>query len=316
MNALVLTRKKTPVSYIEIDNPESSNEQVLVQIKAAALNQRDILIRHGKYAGLEFPFILGSDGVGIADGQTALLNPSMYSGKRPHIASSKHQIVNGTLAEWIALPSTQIYSIPTHLTIQQAAALPTEGLTAYRALFSQGACQASDKVLITNIEANNSLLAMQFAIACGAEVYVTARTDEALEKAVLMGAKGGANNTVKLWSKDLFSQTNGFDLILDSIGGAGFIEIIRLTAMGCRIVTCGGLDGFLPKLNANLLARKQIALIGSSMGNAAEFSAMLAFVQEHQIVPVIDSVFDLCDGVQAFEHFENGNPFGKIVLNI
>lgn len=320
MNALLVNRKNESVTYQTTDQPTPATGQVIIELKAAALNHRDVWITQGMYPGLVYPTVLGSDGVGVLDGENVILNPSIQWGDNPRYQDAKYQIIgmpkDGTFAEYIAIDKAQVYPMPQHLSFEQAAALPLAGLTAYRALFTKGQCKAGDKVLISGVGGGVALFAFQFAVACGAEVYVTSSSDEKLEKALLMGAKGGANYTTKLWSRDLMAQTGGFDVIIDSAAGTGFGDLFNTAASGCRMVVYGGTRGHFPKLSPQILFWKQIQILGSTMGNAAEFEGMLRFVEDHQLVPVVDAVFDLKDGAQGFERMEQGLQFGKIVFRI
>ncbi len=320
MNALILIKKNTPLNYLDTDMPYPSANQVLVQLKAAAINHRDLWIRKGIYPRIDVYTILGSDGVGLINDQAVIINPNINWGNNPTVPSSDYSILgmpeDGTFAEYIAVGKDRIHPIPTHLSYEQAAALPLGGLTAYRAVFTKGLCKSGDKVLISGIGGSVAQLAFRFAQAAGAKVYVTSSSDEKLEKALQMGAVGGANYTVQHWDKDIWAQTDGFDLIVDSAGGTGFKDLVRLGGLGGRIVVHGNTDGYFAKLNPQTIFSKQLSILGTSMGTDAEFEAMLDFVRQHKIVPVIDSVFALEEHEKAFARMRNKERFGKVVFKI
>ncbi|MEM7534387.1 MAG: zinc-binding dehydrogenase [Chloroflexota bacterium] len=327
MNALVFTALNEPQSYQTIDDPTPSNDaEVVVNLKAAALNHRDNWITKGMYRNVQFPSILGSDGAGeVVDAGTGavrevIINPNCDWGDNPRFPSKAYHILGmdapGTFAEKIVVNQDRLHDRPAHLSMEQAAALPLAGLTAYRALMVNCRVQAGEKVLISGVGGGVALFACQFAIAAGAEVYVTSSSTEKIEKAVAMGAAGGANYTVPTWSKQLKAQIGGVDVVIDSAGGAGFNDLIRLCNMGARIGIYGGTRGNYQNLSPQLLFFKQITIHGSTMGSDQEFADMVAFVSQHKIVPVVDSVYPIEQGNDAMAHMDQGKQFGKIVLTV
>jgi len=319
VKALVLSDQHTPPTYQEAPDPILEPGEVLVEIKAAALNHRDVFVTQGKYAGIRFPIILGSDGAGICEGKEVVINPALDWGDDPRFQAKNFQILglprNGTLAEKIAIPESQIYPKPHHLNWKEAAALPLAGLTAYRALFTKGRCATGDRVLITGIGGGVALFALQFAKAVGAEVWVTSSSDDKIERAIALGATGSVNYTTPDWNKQL-EAAGGFDIVIDGAGGEGFGLLLKLCKSGARVVSYGGTIGVVPNFSPQILFWKQLEILGSTMGTEEEFGEMLAFVAEHKIHPVIDQVFSLKDGEQAFQRMDEGGQFGKIVLKI
>ncbi len=318
MKALVLEGEKQVLQYKEFDNPRPENGKVIVNVKAAALNHRDVYVTQGLYPGIVYPIILGSDGVGFYEGREVIINPSLNWGKNPNYQQKNYKILglpdNGTFAEQVLVPKTQIYDKPAHLSFEQAAALPLAGLTAYRALFTKCQLQKGEKVLISGIGGGVALFACQFAIAAGATVYVTSGSEEKLAKAIKLGAKGGANYKSEDWQKELTNQAGGFDVIIDSAAGDGFSNFLKVANPGCRIAIYGGTRGKIQNLSPQILFWKQISIFGTTMGNDDDFKNMLDFVNQHQIIPVVDSVFDLKDGNAALDRMDKGLQFGKIVL--
>ena len=320
MQAIILEALHQPLQYKSIDQPVPREGQELVQLKAAALNHRDVWISKGKYPGLVFPIVPGSDGAGIIGDREVIINPSLDWGDDPRFQQKNYRILGlpdqGTLAESIAIDTKYIYDKPAHLSMDQAAALPLAGLTAYRAIFTKCQVKTGEKVLISGVGGGVALFACQFAIAAGAEVYVTSSSDEKISKAVEMGAKGGFNYNQDKWYKDLQAQIGGVDAVIDSAAGEGFSNLVKACNPGARLAIYGGTSGSLQNISPQIIFYKQLTILGSTMGTDEEFAAMLDFVYRHKIVPVVDSVYDLKDANLAFERMDQGLQFGKIVLKI
>ena len=339
MKAVCLTETHQPVQLIDALMPIAGPDEVVVKLKAAALNHRDVFIQQGLYPGIKLPVILGSDGAGsvaeVGDGvdpawleQAVVINPAMHWGANPNFYGSDFRILgmpdNGTFAEYVVVPVTNIHPKPAHLSFQQAAALPLAGLTAWRALMTRAHLHTSGKperVLITGIGGGAALFALQFAVAVGAEVWVTSGSDEKLGKARTLGAVGGVNYREQDWHKTLMNQTGGgragyFDVIIDSAGGPGFAKLIDVAAPGGRIAFFGGTTGTITDIQPPKVFFKQLSIFGSTMGTEAEFSDMLAFVSTNQLVPMVDEVLPVEQIEQAMEKMNQGSQFGKIVLNI
>ncbi len=320
MKALVLNEKNTPPQYQEIEKPSLSLDHALVEIKTTSLNHRDIWIMKGQYPGLRFPLVPGSDGAGIWQGQEVVIQPGRDWGTDERFQSNEYQILglpqNGTFAEWVSVEQRQIFPKPLHLSMEEAAALPLAGLTAYRVLFARCKAKAGEKLLVTGAGGGVAMFCVQFAIKAGLEVFVTSGDDDKISKAIGLGATGGANYKSQGWPEDLKKQAGGFDIIIDGAGGAEFSSLVKLANLGGRIGIYGGTMGVVPNLSPQPIFWKQLSILGSTMGSDRDFAAMLDFVSQHKIVPVVDAVFDLKDGASAFERMEQGGQFGKIVLKI
>ncbi len=318
--ALVCTAIHQPLSYQEFDVSGDQQRAVCVQLKAAALNHRDLYISQGLYPAIRTPVVLGSDGAGLVGKREVIINPGIHWGNNPAYPSSDYQILgmpsHGTFARQVWVQADRLATKPAHLSFQQAAALPLAGLTAYRVLFSKCQLKNGEKVLISGIGGGVALMACQFAIAAGAVVYVTSGSEEKIEAARQLGAQGGANYKEADWHKTLAKEAGGFDVIIDSAGGEGFARLVRLCLPGARIGLYGGTRGAWQDVSPQLVFWRQISLLGSSMGNDEEFKDMIAFVGKHQIVPVVDSVFPLKKGNDALERMDKGLQFGKIVLEV
>ena len=319
MKAALFTQQDHPLSLTDLPDPVPSAGRALVTLRAAALNRRDYFITKGLYPKIVTPIVLGSDGAGLHNGREVIINPNQHWGSNPAFPSKNYTILgmpdNGTLAEKILVNTDRLYPRPAHLNWHEAAALPLAGLTAYRALFTKGGLKKDQKVLITGVGGGVALTAMQFAVAAGAVVYVTSGSVEKLDKAMAMGAAGGADYREESWHESLKAKSGGFDLIIDSAGGPGFNQLIKIAGPGARIVTYGGTLGAVPKFLPQSIFWKQITICGTSMGTDEEFLEMLNFVTLHRIHPVIDRTFPLSRVNEAFERLEQSDQFGKIIID-
>lgn len=329
MKAIVLEAADKPLVWKDVEKPKAELGEVLVEVKAAALNRRDWWITKGKYAGIQYPSILGSDGSGIVAevgpevdpswiGKEVIINPSTNWGDHPDYQQKDFKILglpdNGTFAEFVKIGAEYLYPKPAHLTWEQAAAIPLAGLTAYRALFTKGKLEKGSKVLIVGVGAGTGSFALQFALAAGCQVFVTSGTSEKIEKARVLGAAAGVNYKAQDWADQLKQFAGGFDVVIDSALGEGFAKLLDLCNPGARIVFFGGTAGNLPALDARKIFWKQLQLLGTTMGTQEDFKAMLELINQHKIVPVVDEVFDLANAEKAVRKMDNSAQFGKIVL--
>lgn len=323
MKALVLAGKNEPLMFEEVEKPlPTEGGEILVKIKAAALNHRDVWIQKGQYAGIVYPIILGSDGAGILEDtqEEVIINAALLWGDNPKGQGKNFKILglpdNGTFAEYVKVPKENIYKKPKHLSFEQAAALPLAGVTAYRALFTRAALKSGERVLISGVGGGVALFAMQYAIAAGCEVWVTSGDDNKIAKAVSLGAKGGINYKNPTWAKDLLTNAgNPFDVIVDSSISDSFHEFVNLCNVGGRITIYGATTlGTINNINPRPFFWKQLSLLGSTMGSPDDFSKMVKFISKHKIIPVVDEVFPLRDGNAALKKMDEGKQFGKLVL--
>ncbi len=320
MKALMLTEKNQPPQLVERESPKPEHDQIMVDLKAASLNHRDVWIGKGQYAGLRYPIIPGSDGAGLFEGREVILQPGSGWGGDQRFQGSTYQILglpmDGTFAEQVAVLPNQVFPKPPHLSMEAAAALPLAGLTAYRVLFSRCQAKKGEKLLVTGAGGGVALFCVQFALKAGLEVYVTSGDDSKLGKVRAMGATGGVNYKSAGWAEILKQEVGGFDVIIDGAGGTDFNSLIKLANPGARIGIYGGTNGAVPNFSPQAVFWKQLTILGSTMGSDADFGAMLDFVNKHEIVPIVDSVFSLADGAKAFDRVEKGLQFGKIVLRV
>ena len=331
MKSLVLTELKTPLQLEERPDLEPGDGEVVVQLKAAALNRRDYWITQGLYPGIEPPVTLGSDGAGviskigsgvegISNGDEVLINPGWNWGEDESAQASRFQILgvprDGTFATEVLVPADAVHARPRHLNWHEAAALPLAGVTAFRAVFSQGQLQAGENVLVTGIGGGVATFALQFAKAAGATVFVTSSSATKIERACELGATAGFDYTDDGWAKRLQKEHGPMNLIIDSAGGDGYAGLIDVAAPGGRIVNYGATAGPPKKFDLMKVFWKQLRVLGSTMGSPRDFAAMLEFVQSKQLRPVLDESFPLERGNEALARMRDCEQFGKIVLEI
>ena len=320
IKALVLKAFNTYPAIGELELPALNEGMAEIEVKAVALNRRDYYITQGLYPGVEFPVVLGSDVSGIYKNEDVIVNPNIDWGANEAVQSDAYHILGmpswGGMAQYVQVAKDRIHPKPAHLSLEEASALPLAGLTAFRAIKTKGNCKAGEKVLINGIGGGVATFAFQFALAMGAEVYVTSGSEEKLNKALEMGAKGTANYKTENWHKQLAKDSGGFDLIIDSAGGKGFANLAKLCRPAARIVFYGGTRGKIEGLSPQILFWRQVTVMGTTMGSDKDFEDMLAFVNTHKIKPVIDSVFDWKESDHAFEILKASSQMGKVVLRV
>ncbi len=327
MKAAVLTEINEPIQIVEVDMPVLSAGNVLIKISAASINHRDLWIQKGQYAGIKCPIILGSDGCGVIEkafddsnnhwiGKRVIIQPGFLWGDSETHQSKAYHILglptSGTFAEYLSIPIENVYQAPDFLTDSEAAALPLAGLTAYRALISKAELKSGEKVLISGMGGGVAFFAFQFALAIGAEVWVTSSSDHKIAEAIQMGAKGGFNYTIQDWKK---SATVSFDVIIDSAGGPEFKHFLDIAAFGCRIAIYGGTLGNI-EINPQKLFWKQIKILGSTMGSSTDFDAMLKLVTDKKIIPHVSQIFPLDKINEAFTYIDSQKQTGKVILGV
>ncbi len=330
MKSIILnTSLDQKIELKNIDLPYLEPTDVLVKVKAAALNHRDEWCRQGLYPGLQDGIVLGSDGAGVVErtggmvdtamvGREVIINPAMNWGDDPKVQSKDFKILgmpdHGTLAEYVKVNVDRLYDKPKSFTWEEAAALPLGGLTAYRAVMVQGRLEAGEKVLVTGFGGGVAQFAAQIAIAAGAEVYVSSSSAEKLAVAKQLGAKGGFNYNQESWTKDALAQVAGFDLIIDSAMGDTLSDLIKVLKPGGKIVLYGATKGNPPVLDARKVFWNQIQIIGTTMGTDNDFESMISFVEKKNIRPIIDHIYEPEQAVEAFEKMKEGKQLGKLVI--
>ncbi len=304
----------------DVAQPQPQAGETLVRMRAAALNHREVFITQGLYPNITLPCILGADGAGEADGNAVVIDPTLGWGSDERVWSPDARILgvprDGTFAEYVSVPAENVYEKPEHLSFEEAAALPLAGVTAFRATFTRGELRKGETVLITGIGGGVQTFVLLYAKAAGARVAVTSGSDEKLERAKALGADIAVNYKADAdWHKTVRKAAGAIDLIVDSAGGDTFAKATTIVRPGGRIVTYGGTTGD-AKIRMFPVFWNQLDIRGSSMGSPSDFRAMLRYVSEHRIKPVIDRVYGMQDVIAAAQRMNEAGQFGKIVLRI
>lgn len=321
MNGMMLWGTDQPLMMAEITPTLPPIGDVYVRLRCAALNKRDYWITKGKYPGLVFPLIPGSDGAGMVDDREVIINPGINWGDSPSHFGPGFKILgmpdNGTLAQMVKAPEANLYDKPAHLTWSEAAALPVAGVTAYRAMFTRGHVRAGDRMFITGIGGGVATMALQYGVALGLEIWVSSSSDKKIEKAINHGARGGINYNIPDWDKELSKKVaDKFDLVIDGSGSASLSKLLPMMNPAGRIVIYGGTAGIINDLSPQRIFWKQLDILGSSMGSPQDFQQMVDFVVKHNIRPIISHTFPLDQVNEALAVVAKGEQFGKVCIDI
>jgi len=335
MKAIVLRELGGPdkLRLEELETPVPGPGEVVVELRAAALNHRDVWIRKGQYAGIKLPIVLGSDGAGVVSavgpggdaglkGREVIINPTLDWGDDPRAQSAAYRILGlpdaGTYAEYVKVPAANVVPKPPSLDWEHAAALPLAGLTAYRALVTRAALRPGESLLVTGAGGGVSTFALQIAGQLGVTVWVTSRSEAKIEAAKKLGAAGGVTTNEPDWAKRLIAARGGqrFDCALDSVGGTLLDQALEALRPGGRIVTYGATAGPVKELTIRRIFWGQLDLLGSTMGTSREFSQLVALYGATKLAPVVDKVFALADAGAAHARMEQSEQLGKIVLRV
>lgn len=333
MKAIVLeeTGNYNQLKWQEVPTPSAGHGEVVIKLKTAALNRRDLMVISGNYPGTKLPVILGSDGAGkvvetgnhvktFQVGDEVIINPGLGWGDNTNVKHENFTILgmpqDGTFAQYIKITEDNVVPKPDHLTWEEAAALPLSGLTAYRAMITKGNVQPNETVLIPGAGGGVASYMIQFAHAKGANVYVTSSKDEKIKRAIALGAEGGVNYTHNDWVTRLHEITGGIDLTVDSIGGENFKALIELGKIGSRIVNFGATRGPIPNLILPTMTLKEMSIIGSTMGSPKDFNQMVQLITDYNIRPIIEDIQPITSLPTALKSLEKGEGFGKIVMTI
>jgi NADPH:quinone reductase-like Zn-dependent oxidoreductase len=313
------------LQYTDIPEPQPGKGKAVVRVRAAAINHRDLFICEGKYAKIKTPVTLGSDASGTVEsvgdpvdaawiGQDVVIDPSLQWGDDPRAQGKDYRILgmpdDGTLAEKVSVPVSNLHRKPDHLSYEEAAALPLAGVTAFRCLFVQGRVKKSDVILMTGIGGGVASIALKLAVAAGARVVVTSGSTEKINAARSHGAEWGFTDFDALKSAGL----PPIDTVIDSIGGTGLNDLLQIVRPGGRIVVYGATLGLPASLDVRRIFWKQLTLQGSTMGSPEDFTQMIDFVARHNVRPIIADVIKLSQARRAFEIMSESRQFGKIIL--
>ncbi len=325
----------------DVATPELRDaHDVRIRVTAAALNHLDLFVLPGLPGVTITPnWVLGADATGVvesvgpavtrvAPGDTVIVNPGLsdrtcewcLAGQQPLCPNFKllGEHVPGTFAEFVVLPETNVRAIPPSIPAAVAAAFPLATLTAWRMIVSRAAVQPGEQVLIWGIGGGVALAALQICKQRGAHVWVTSSSDEKLARARELGADETLNHATHDVAREIRSRTGrrGVDVVVDSVGEATWSRSLQALTRGGRLVTCGGTSGPNLQMDIRRLFWYQWNILGSTMGNDAEFEAVTAELAAGRLQPPIDAVYPLERGREAFERLAAGGQFGKIVLQI
>lgn len=314
----VLVREGGALSYEDFDDPVAGPGEVVVELKAAAINRRDLLLRNPPGPAYQFPLpiVPGSDGAGIRrdTGEEVVIYPGLDWGSREDAAGADWGILggpqNGTYAELVKVPEENLFRKPARFSWEEAAAFPLAALTAFRALFECGGLTRDESVLILGAGSGVSTFAVQLAVQAGARVLVTSSSEEKIERAKELGAERGVLYTEEGWPE----ACGPVDVVLDSVG-ATWRDSLRALRKGGRLVVFGGTGGPEVTLDVRALYLNWQSIIGTTMGSHRDFAGLMRMVDVAPWKPVIDSVRPLAEADAAHERMKAGQHFGKLVLS-
>jgi NADPH:quinone reductase-like Zn-dependent oxidoreductase len=325
------------------DTPEPkimSPGEVIVKLKAAALNHIDIWTRRGVTGmAIPMPHILGADGAGIvvqvgtdvkavSTGDKVCLYPFTGCGECEYCLTGRDFMCihvrslgersDGTYADYVKLPAENCFAVPAGFTFAEAAAFPLVFITLWRMLITHAQLQPGESLLIIGIGGGVASASLQVAKKIGAHVIVTSGTDEKLEQAKQLGADHGINHRKQNFvvEVDTLTDHRGVDVVLDCVAGEIWRKSLAVLARGGRLVTCGATAGGQPIDDLSAIYSKHLKIYGSTLGSREEFHQVLSFLQVSRIRPIIDRQFPLKDAAFAQQRMEGAWQFGKIVLQI
>jgi NADPH:quinone reductase-like Zn-dependent oxidoreductase len=334
MRAVVIGEKfgAENLCVIERPVPKPGRCEVLVRVRAAALNYRDLRIISGTYhQNFKPPLVPLSDGVGVVtsvgeDVSRVAVGDRVcgvffqrWVGGALDPVERFYQLggpLNGMLADYVLLDERGVVKAPDHLTDLEAATLPCAGVTAWHALFTEGALIAGDTVLVLGT-GGVSLFGLQFAVSAGARAIVISSSDEKLERAVALGAKGTINyKTHPNWFERVLEETDGrgVDHVLEVGGPSTFGQSLRSIRPGGKISMIGYLGGTEGSINPIEIFRRQARVHSTPVGSRASHEAMTRSMVTNDIKPVLDQTFSWFDVAAAISYMNRGQHFGKITL--
>lgn len=320
--------------------PTIGVDEVLVRVKACALNHLDIWIRQGSPAyPMPLPHILGSDisGVvhqigshveGVAEGERVYVAPGVGCGRCEHCWAGRDNMCrsygligamcHGGYAEYVKVPARNVFPIPGALSFEQAAAFPLVSVTAWHMLFGLAAVQPGEDVLIMGAGSGVGHMAIQMAKLAGARVLTTVGSDDKIAKAKALGADEVINHSREQVNQRVRELTHrrGVDVVIEHIGPEVWTQCIDALTKGGRLITCGATTGAEVKLDLRYVYSRQLTIRGSYMGSQSELLKAAQLVGQGRLQPVIDRTFPLSEAKAAQEYLLNRKFFGKIVLSV
>ena len=326
------------LTYEDIPDPQPRKDQVLVRVKACALNHLDVWVRKG-LPGVKLPHILGSDiagevvevseyVTGFTVGQRVLITPIHYCGHCTKcVGGVQNQCreftvlgnaVDGGNCELIAARAADVIPIPDSLDFNQAASVPLVFLTAWHMLVGLAAVRPGQIVLVLGASSGVGIAAIQIAKLFHCRVITTAGSEEKLEKARALGADHGIDHYKQKISEEVRKITNkeGVDIVIEHVGAATWDESVKSLKTGGKLVTCGATTGPNVAIDLRHLFARQLTLLGSYMGSMGELHEVLKHVFAGRLKPVVDRVFPLSDIRAAHEYLEKSQMFGKVILDV
>jgi len=343
MQAVTIRQHGGPevVHVQDVPDPQPAAGEVLIDVRAAALNHLDIWVRKGRPGmNLRFPHILGSDAAGVVAevgpgvqgvhaGDEVIVNPALSCGGCEYCLRGEQSECPsfsllgagrpGTFAERVAVPAACVYPKPAHLDFKSSAALPLAYVTAWRMLVTRARLMPGETLLIHGIGGGVALAGLQIAKLIGAEVIVTSSAQEKLNRARSLGADWVVNyRTEPDVVRKIRDATGarGVDVVMDTVGAATWPLDFAVVRRGGRIVICGVTGGAAAETPLNVLYWNQVSVLGSTMGSHEDFRQMLRAATEAKLEPVVDSAAPLSRAVEAMARMEAGEQFGKIVLTM
>ena len=320
--------------------PLGARGSVRVRLRAAALNRLD-LFTLGGLPGVTItpPWVVGADGMGVIEAVSddvaeittsdrVVINPGIscraceFCARGQNSLCTRFQLLGehlpGTFAEFVVVPATNVRRIPPGISDDVAAAFTLATLTAWRMCVSRAQVLEGEDVLIWGIGGGVALAALQICKARGARVFVTSSSAAKRERALALGADHALDHTAGDVDKQIRERTGrrGVDVVVESVGEKTWAQSLGALARGGRLVTCGGTSGPALTMDVRRLFWHQWSILGSTMGNDAEFAAVVAELAAGRLHPPVDSVHALADGRAAFARLAEGAQFGKVVLRI
>lgn len=327
--------------YEDAPDPTIAPHEVLVKVKACALNHLDLWCRKGLLGmTVPLPHISGSDIAGevaavgsvvthITPGRRVVVSPGISCGQCINCLSGRdtacraYEIIggyriDGGYAEYVKVPGVNILPIPEEMSFEAAAAFPLTFLTAWNMLVNLAHVKRGDEVLVMGAGSGVGSAAIQIAVLFGARVIAAAGSDEKLDKAMALGATAGINYT----AQDLVAEVRrltakqGADVIFEHVGGTVFEKLIPVLAIGGRLVTCGATAGHLAQTDIRYLFMRQASIMGGFMGPKSDLYRIMRELVRGTLKPVVDREFPLRDAAEAHRAMENRALFGKLVLTV
>lgn len=330
---LTITTGPDALRLVDLSEPKPARGQVLVRVRAASLNYRDLMVVSGQYGEVKLPLIPLSDGTGeiaaVGEGVTRWKTGDRVAGlffqgwqsgpfTREVPQTALGGALDGMLAEYVALPESGVIAIPPYLGFEEAATLPCAALTAWHALIVHGNVSADETVLLLGT-GGVSIFALQFAKMHGARVIITSGSDKKLARAKALGADETINyHSTPDWEKEVFRLTDkaGADHVVEVGGKDTLTKSLRSIKFGGQIHSIGGVSGFSSDVPLGDIIRKLAVVRGVFVGSRAMFEAMIRALSHHQTKPVIDRVFGFVDTPAAYKYLQSGQHFGKVVLSV